>query len=192
MITESRFAIMISAIALVATGFQAWYAHEANTFNKENITIEAFSSDASNTRVGPATCWEKNIVTITLNWRVTIFNNSMQPVTIRELKSIATSLSGPSAFTSFSATEPTNRDFPVLIEAKNFKMFQIPLPTRASPEFTKWFEENGGCTGKPIWPSAAARKIFDETGWMQYGGSGAMFTAVSGGEKEFFIQAVWR
>jgi hypothetical protein len=79
-----------------------------------------------------------------------------------------------------------------LIEAKNFKTFQVALPTRASPEFAKWFDENGGCTGKPIWPSAAARQRFDETGWADHGNRGAMFTAVSGGGEKFFIQAVWR
>lgn len=191
-ITESRLAIIISILSLVATGFQAWYANEANSFNKEKVTIEATSSENPSARIGPTTCWGNKVTTISLNWRVTIFNNSAQAITIKELNSIGVSPAGPSSSFSVSATGPTSREFPVLIEAKNFKTFQVALPTRASPEFAQWFEENGGCAGKPIWPSPAARQRFDETGWTDYGKSGAWFTAVSGGGERFFIQAVWR
>lgn len=191
-ITEPRLAIVISILALVVATFQTWFANEANSFNKEKITIEASSSDNPSARIGPTTCWNDEVTAITLNWRVTIFNNSTQAITIKELSSVATSPAGPVASFTVLANGPKIREFPVLIEAKNFKTFQVALPTRASPEFAKWFKENGGCTGKPIWPSAAARVLFDETGWPDHGKSGAMFTAVSGGGQEFFIQAVWR
>lgn len=190
--TESRVAIIISALALVVAGGQAWYAYEANSFNKENVTIEAFSSDNPSARVGAATCWGEGVTSIELNWRVTIFNNSAQPITIKELNSVATSPAGPSAHVVVYPTGPINPQFPVLIEAKSFKTFQVTLPTRASPEFGLWFKQNGGCAGRPIWPSEEARLRFDETGWKQYGRTGAMFTAVSGRREKFFIQAVWR
>jgi hypothetical protein len=191
-ITDPRIPIIISVLALAVATFQTWFANEANSFNKEKITIEASSSDNPSARIGPTKCWNDEVTAITLNWRVTIFNNSTQAITIKKLSSIATSPAGPIASTTVFANGPTNREFPVLIEAKNFKTFQVALPTRASPEFAKWFKENGGCTGKPIWPTAVAREQFDETGWTGHGRSGAMFTAVSGGGGEFFIQAVWR
>lgn len=90
------------------------------------------------------------------------------------------------------ANGPTHREFPVLIDAKSFKTFDVALPTRTSPELAKWFKENGGCTGKPIWPSLSARQRFDEAGWEGHGKSEAIFTAVSGSGEEFFTQAVWR
>lgn len=190
-ITESKLAIIISLFALLVAGGQAWYAREANSFDKEQITVEAKSSDNPSARVGAASCWAEGLTAISLNWNVTIFNNSAQPVTIRELRSIATSPDGPTAYSVTTPTGPLNPQFPVVIEAKNFKTFKIALPTRTSREFSLWFKDNGGCNGKPIWPSLHGEVAFDETGWQQRGGVGAMFTAITGNENEFFTQAVW-
>jgi len=192
MTTESKVTIALSVLALAMAGGQNWSAHEANSLNKEKITIEALSSNNPSTRVGATTCWGNGVTSIELNWQVTIFNNSTQPVTIKELNSVATSPIGPSAKIVFLPTGPIKPQFPVLIEAKSFKTFQVPITTRTSPEFGLWFKQNGGCDGRPIWPSAEARLRFDETGWKQYGSTGAMFTAVSGGGESFFIQSVWR
>lgn len=190
--SESRFAIIISVVALAVTSFQARSAYEANAFNKEQITIEALATDSPGKRTGSVNCFGLDLTTIVLNWRVTIFNNSTQPITIKELQSISTSPAGPLVPMYVSVTEPVDREFPVLIDARSFKTFEVALPTLVSPEFVRWFGGNGGCTGKPIWPSPKTAQLFDETGWKQQGGSGAMFTIVTGGGENFFHQAVWR
>ena len=191
-ITESRLAIIISIFALAVAGGQAWYSREANLFNKEQIMIDAASSDNPSVRVGAVSCWDDGITAIVLNWRVTIFNNSTQPVTIKKLESAASTPDGPNAYSVITPTGPLNPQFPVLIEAKSFKTFHVALLTRTSREFSLWFKENRGCSGKPIWPSADGSRAFDETGWQRHGMVGSMFTAVSGSGNKFFIQAVWQ
>lgn len=190
--TESRFAIGVSLLALAVSGWQAWAAQEANSFNKEQVTIDAAASDIPNARIGPATCWGEDFVTIGLHWRVTIFNHSTQPITIKALESVGLSPGGMMSASTVTPNGPATREFPALIEARNFKTIDVALPTRASPEFATWFRQNGGCEGKPIWPSAAGREQFDETGWAPHQTSGAMFTAVTGGGQRVFVEAVWR
>ncbi|MHA4867256.1 hypothetical protein ACXZ1M_06105 [Duganella sp. PWIR1] len=190
-ITESRFALIISVVALAATISQAWSARKANLFNEEKVTIDAGPNENSLERTGMISCWGDGLTAITLNWQVTVFNNSTQPITIKNLKAVSMTPAGPNSAQTFMASGQEKQQFPILIEAKHFKTFRFPLLTRASPEFGDWFAKNEGCTGKPIWPSAEGLKRFEETGWPKRGSVRAVFTAVSGNGEKFFTEAVW-
>ncbi|TCS33102.1 hypothetical protein EDC30_11843 [Paucimonas lemoignei] len=191
-LTESRLALVISVVALLATFWQGYEARKANTLNHEALKIEARPSDIPSKRVEKVVCIDGGPTIVYTFWRVNVFNSSSQPVTVKDIFSMTLSPAGPvSGFGPISIDGPVDPKFPVVIEPKNFKTFLLSVPAMTSKSFAAWLHEIGGCGSKFDWGSATNRGGYSETGWPTPRAINSYFTVTTGDGNEFTAISNW-
>ncbi|SUA92272.1 hypothetical protein [Pandoraea pulmonicola] len=194
MITEARLAIVLSAFATAFTGAQWYESHRTNSINDENLAVEILPGDDPSDRVGNPICWT-DTTTIDLAWRVSVFNTSIQPVTIQSANFFGSSSAGMSSEVgSFGPHGPTKREFPRTIAARSFDAFVVHVPVQTSPRFGAWLRSTGACNGKPLDVRMAAMKAgFSEAEANVGGASNPRVIALiqTAGGREIHATARW-
>ncbi|MBV6846169.1 hypothetical protein KWH29_12545 [Xanthomonas campestris pv. paulliniae] len=191
-ITESRLALVVSAIALLVTFWQGYEARKANGLNQEALKVEVQPSDIPSKRIEKVVCIDGGQTTVYLFWRVNVFNSSSQPVTVKDIFSMSFSPAGAvSGIGPISKDGPVDQKFPVVIEPKSFKTFLLSVPTLTSQPFSIWLREGGGCDSKFDWGSAGDRGGYSETGWPTARAVNAYFTVTTGDGNEFNAISNW-
>ncbi|SMF22064.1 hypothetical protein [Pseudogulbenkiania subflava] len=191
-ISESRLALVISIAALAATLWQGYESKKANDLNQEALTVEVQPSDIPSKRIEKVVCIDGNVAAIYMYWRVNIFNSSSLPVTIKDIFSMSSSPAGTvSGINSIGKDGPVNRQFPSVVESKNFKTFLLSVPTLTSEPFKSWFRSHGGCDGKLDWVKSTDRGGFSETGWPTARAVNAYFNVATGSGNNFNVISNW-
>ena len=128
-ITEPRAALLFSFFAMAFTGWQTYLADKANALNQESLKIDVSPTDNPSLRAGEFLCTAPNEGVAYLTWKITIFNSSSQPVTIKDI--FAYGVSGTrlaAASETIGKTGPIDKPFPDIIAAKGFKTIQRKIP----------------------------------------------------------------
>jgi hypothetical protein len=157
-ISESRVAIAISVVAAAFTILQWSEAEKANALNEENLVVDVQQNDDPNDRVGTPVCMG-NATTIPLTWRVNIFNNSAQPVTLQSSMYVGFSSAGFSIpLETIGPHGPIDRKFPRTIAARGFDTLIVTVPVKASVAYAQWLIASGMCTNHTLDLRQAAGK----------------------------------
>lgn len=191
-LTESRLALVVSVVALLATFWQGYEARKSNALNQEALKIEVQPSDIPSKRIEKVVCIDGGPTTVYTFWRVNVFNSSSQPVTVKDIFSMTISPAGAvSGIGPIGKDGPTEPKFPVVIEPKNFKTFLLSVPALTSKPFAAWFHGIGGCDSKFDWGSTANRGDYSETGWPAPRAVNAYFTITTGDGNKFNAISNW-
>ncbi|WP_211700234.1 hypothetical protein [Paraburkholderia aspalathi] len=163
--TESRIAIAISVTSAVFAIAQWKEAKIANSFNEEKISVVIQPNDDPANSIGTPTCPGYG-VNIPLTWRVNIFNNSTQPVTIESVTFAGYSTGGMTMLLDTTGgRDTTGRSFPITIAARGFETLVATVPVFAPQTYTAWFQASGLCNNHTLdAKKLALRAGFTETG----------------------------
>lgn len=145
LITEGRIAILVSLASAAFTCAQWREATKANHFNEESVGIEIQQNDDPTNRIGPPSCFQ-NTASIPLTWRVNIFNNSAQPVTLASANYIGYSVAGMTMpLEPIGLHGPVNRSFPRTIAARGYDTLVVTVPVNVPQPFVAWLQASGHC-----------------------------------------------
>ena len=194
--SSGRVALGVSMLVLVVTAWQALEAHNANSINKEAIKIELKSSDVPSQRIGAIICLSDKNAVVQTYWRITIFNSSAQPVTIKSLVAYGYSPAGEAiAGDRISMNGPVGKIFPETLAGKGHKSFLLAIPIPVSPQFVQWYSQTGGCGTNIDWLPLARQAGFNEVGWLQVeeraDTSGAYVSLDTGDGNQFSTLSSW-
>lgn len=165
--TESRTAIVISAIAAAFAIAQWKEARIANGFNEENINVVMQPNDDPANSIGTPTCLGYG-VNIPLTWRVNIFNNSAQPITIESATFAGYSTGGVTMLLDTTGgRDATGRSFPITIAARGFETMVATVPVFAPQTYATWFQSSGLCNNHTL----DAQKLASGAGFTLTGAS---------------------
>lgn len=165
LVTEGRVAILIS-LASAAFAYGQWReATRANQFNEENISIDIQQNDDPTNRIGSPTC-SQNTASIPLTWRVSIFNNSAQPVTLAGASYMGYSVAGTVIpLDPISLHGPVSRPFPRTVAARGYDTLVVTVPVNAPQPFVAWLHASGHCNrSSETFRQEAAQAGFSPTG----------------------------
>jgi hypothetical protein len=201
--SESRAAFVMSVLALAAAGWQAYEARQANVMSMEALLIEAEPTNVSRERIARAECSTLEIAKFTgnrtvsvlldLRWRVTIFNASSLPVTIKSFKATGETPGGRGINMTMGSDGSSDWPRPVVLPAKEWAAYFVDAPSTPSEEFAEWFAGNGGCDGRIDWKDRDTRRAarFYDGGWRQPNANKLVVTVTTGAGSEFTSRSTW-
>lgn len=157
---------LISSVSLVVA-VASWYeAKRANALNAERLRIVLHPDHGADRAVGTPRCGYT--VALPSTWRVLLYNNSAQPVTIERITYIG--------FSSFGVVIPISADVglstigaktPITIPAKGFESFSATIEVNAPRAYAEWYRKMGFCDTKVFDIKNATKNAgFTETGGM--------------------------
>jgi hypothetical protein len=152
----------------LAVAAASWHeANIANKLNEEQIRVVIHPNTDAGVSVGTPTCMGP-VVSIPLTWRIFVFNNSAQPVTIESAEYLGYSNYGMvKLIGGFDHDSSTDQQLPITIAARASATFLATVPINAPRTYATWYRASGLCGNH----SLDVRKIASQAGFTATGGS---------------------
>ena len=185
-------------IAIAATSLFVYIASwkeskKANEYNEEKLRVVLEPAYDLLSQAGIPSCG--HTLTIPLAWRVFIFNNSAQPVTIENAQYSGFSNHGMIVLINEQDDSYiTSQKFPTTIAARSYLSFSAIVPINAPKDYAKWYQASGLCNNRSSdFKQAAAKAGFTITGGKKdhpsFGGLSVWIKTSDG--HNFNTQAEW-
>lgn len=140
---------VVSLIALVLGIAELIETRKANKINEVSLRLEVRASMGAEA-VGTPLCFGGGM-TIPLTWRIQLYNNSAQPVTIKSAEFTGISNWGVVLAISDADGQPWSEpQVPLTIPARSFERFVVKAFVNAPRAYAVWYHKAGLCTNKVL------------------------------------------
>ncbi|WP_155401767.1 hypothetical protein [Chromobacterium violaceum] len=153
------------AITSLFVSIASWReSKKANEYNEEQLRVVLSPANDLLSQAGIPSCGYT--MTIPLTWRIFIFNNSAQPVTIENAQYSGFSNHGMIVLINEQNDNCiTSQKFPTTIAARSYLSFSAIVPINAPKDYAIWYQKSGLCNNRSSdFKQAASKAGFTITG----------------------------